>query len=121
MATGTIKKQFVGLTNWTLLNGGVPTTSVSNWDLYGSRKISDFDILYAVACRGDYVRASQIMPRSLFTQGYIFSLTEVDSLNTQRWYEITYVTDTRVKIQKSSSASEACKLYLYGIASANLY
>ena len=100
----------------TLLNGDAPTTSVVTKTLYSNRKISDYNVLLAIAKRGDFTRVSSIVPRTLFNSNIAISLTEVDSANTQRWYEIKYVSDTSVTIQKSSTASsDSVSLYLYGI------
>ena len=100
---------------YTLLNGETVTSTLTNKTLFGSRKLSNYKLLLAVAKRGGVLRVSLITAQGLFSGNTaVMSLTEVDSSNTQRWYEIKYVNDTTVSIQCSSNASGA-DVYLYGL------
>lgn len=100
---------------YTLLNGETVTSTLTNKTLFGSRKLSNYKLLLVVAKRGGVLRVSLITAQGLFSGNTaVMSLTEVDSSNTQRWYEIKYVNDTTVSIQCSSNASGA-DVYLYGL------
>ena len=101
---------------YTLLNGETVTSTLTNKTLFGSRSISNYKLLLAVVKRGGVLRVSLITVRGLFSENTaVMSLTEVDSTNTQRWYEIKYVNDTKVSIQCSSNASGNADIYLYGL------
>ena len=101
---------------YTLLNGESVTSNLTNKTLYGSRSLSDYHLILAVVKRGGVMRSSLMTVRGLFTQNTdVISLTEVDSVNTQRWYEIKYVDSTTVSIQCSSNASGNADIYLYGL------
>ena len=101
---------------YTLLNGETVTSTLTNKTLFGSRKLSNYKLLLAVAKRGGVLRVSLITAQGLFSGNTaVMSLTEVDSSNTQRWYEIKYVNDTTVSIQCSPNASGNADVYLYGL------
>lgn len=119
MATESLKKLFDKVDFDTLLLNEEPTTTRTTKTLYGGRKISDYELLIFLVVRGSApqgVRATQIVPRSIFANsGYGWvSMTEVDSANTQRWYEVSMVSDTQVQIQRSSNASGS-NIFMYGI------
>ena len=117
MASGTIKKSISMLDYETLLNGVSPSTTSESKTIYNGRKLSDYVLYIATVIRGGGVRCSVAVPRANFlTNSDWISMTEVDSVNTQRWYEIHKSSDTQVTIQKSNSASsDNVIIYLYGI------
>lgn len=92
---------------YTLVNGEPVTNTVKTITLLNSRKLSDYKFLIATIKRGDYYRDTCIIPRSYLVAGVGISMTEVDSVNAQRWYEIKYVSDTQVTIQASANVSDA--------------
>lgn len=125
MATSTIPKSLASDVNtinntlashdyYTLVNGESVTSTIKTITLLNSRKLSDYRFLLACAKRGDFYRGALVIPRSYFIAGVGMSMTEVDSVNAQRWYEIKYVSDTQVTIQASANVSDAY-VYLLGI------
>jgi hypothetical protein len=118
MATSTIPKSLASDINtinntlashdyYTLVNGERVVSTIRTITLLNGRKLSDYKFLIATVRRGDYYRATCIMPRSYLVADIGISMTEVDSSNTQRWYEIKYVSDTQVTIQASANTDSA--------------
>lgn len=99
---------------FTLINAESITSTARTVTLYNGRNLDDYKYALAVVKRGSYYRASMLLPVPLFSASGNFSLTEVDSVNTQRWYEIKFVSSTSVTIQASSNVSDA-EIWLYGI------
>ena len=102
---------------WTLFNGIHGTTSGSNQDSYNSRKISDFNILIFVIKYGNFIRNSLIVPRTIFiseTVG-IPELWFQDANGVHYWFDIKYVSDTRVNVKCSNNGIDGA-IYIYGIA-----
>ena len=99
---------------FTLVNAQTASSTVATVTLYDGRKLSDYRYLLAIVRRGSYYRTTMYIPRVLFDANVAMSLTEVDSTNTQRWYEVKYVNDTHVTVQSSQNASNA-QVWLYGI------
>ena len=109
---GTLHKQDINY--YTLLYSSItPTQTTVTTEQ--NRKFSDYNILFFIVKRGDYTRTTQILTSPLFRNGgFIPNLTEVDSLNIQRWYEVRFVSDTSVKVQSSSNVTDAY-VYIYGM------
>lgn len=103
---------------FTLLNQEEPTGTATSVTLYNGRKFSDYPLLLFMYTRGAYFRATQIIPKNTFAAGtYGVSMSDVDSVNTQRWCEVKYIDDTHVTLQCSSNAvGTNTKVYLYGIS-----
>lgn len=97
----------------TLLNGS--SVGAGNVTIFANRKISDYTWLVAVWTVSNNIRATQIIPRPIWeaNQSYI-SLFYVDSQNTQRWAEVTYVDDTHVRLAAGGSGVGGA-MYLYGV------
>lgn len=100
---------------YTLLNGEDVTSTLTEVTLYNGRNLANYSKLLAVVKRGYFYRASMFIITGLFGNNSHISLTEVDSSNTQRWYEIKYVSNTKVSLQASSNAGSGCMIYLYGL------
>ena len=99
---------------FTLINAENITPTLTTFTLYQGRRLEDYKYALAIVKRGTYYRASMLIPVSLIYANGNISLTEVDSTNTQRWYEIKYVNPTTVTIQSSSNATDAI-VWLYGV------
>lgn len=99
---------------YTLVNGEPVTNTIKTITLLNGRKLSDYKFLIATVRRGNYYRDTCIMPRNYFGAEIGISMTEVDSANTQRWYEIKYVSDTQVTIQASANV-EGAYMALLGV------
>lgn len=101
----------------TLLNGEQPSTTSTSKTLFNGRKFSDYRWFVFVAERGGGIRTTSIIPYARFsTNDHWISLSEVDSANKQRWYEVHRTSDTTVTIQKSSTASsDSVSLFVYGL------
>ena len=99
----------------TLLNGETVTSTSTNKTLYNGRKFSDYKLILAIVKRSNIYRASMMIPIGLFTTGTETLLFEVDSIITQRWYDIVYINDTTVAIQCSENANSNSIIYLYGV------
>lgn len=114
MTQGPITSVANRVTYYTLLQAEITSTE-RTVSTHENRSFADYDILFFVVKRGNWARATQILPCPLFISGtFNSSLTEVDSVNAQRWYEATYVSNTSVKIRCSSNANNAA-IYIYGI------
>lgn len=101
---------------WTLFNGIHGTTSGSNQDSYNARKISDFNILFFVVKYNNYIRNSLIIPKTVFvneTLG-ILELSFHDANGVYYWFDIRFVSDTRVNVRCSGNGSDGT-IYIYGI------
>ena len=105
---------------WSLFADQNTSNTIKTIDVVSGRKISDFTLLFAIVIRGNGERASSIIPTGKFTTGTWVSLTEVDSANTQRWYEIKYVDDTHITVQCSPNA-EGSEVHIYGIGTTATY
>lgn len=96
---------------WTLLNGaGVNAGTVST---YSSRNISDYKCLVAEWIVNNAIQATGIVRLGSFKAFNNLSLFYVDSVNTQRYCELSYISDTTIKLLSSSNASGV--IFLYGI------
>jgi len=99
---------------YTLLYSSITPTQTTK-TTEQSRSLAECNILFFVIMRGGYIRVTQIIPSTQFRNGdFIPNLAEVDSINTQRWYEVRFVSDTSVKLLSSSNATDAY-IYIYGI------
>lgn len=105
---------------WSLFSDLNTSNTIKTLNVVSGRKISDFSILFAIVIRGNYERASAIIPVGRFTDGMWVSLTEVDSAKTQRWYEVKYVDDTHVTVQCSSNATGS-EVHIYGLGANSTY
>ena len=105
---------------WSLCADQNTSNTIKTIDVVSGRKISDFTLLFAIVIRGNGERASSIIPIGKFRTGTWVSLTEVDSANTQRWYEVKYVDDTHVTVQCSSNATGS-GVYIYGLGNTGTY
>jgi hypothetical protein len=92
---------------YTLVNGESVTNNIKTITLLNGRKLSDYKLLIATVRRGKHYRDTCVIPRSYLVADIGISMTEVDSSNKQRWYEIKYVSDTQVTIQASANADSA--------------
>lgn len=99
---------------YTLVNGESVTSTIKTITLLNSRKLSDYKFLLACVRRGNYYRDALVIPRSYFGAEIGISMTEVDSVNAQRWYEIKYISDTQVTIQASANV-EGAYIALLGV------
>ena len=97
----------------TLLDGN--SVGAGNVTTYSNRKISDYRFLVAMWVVDNNIRASQIISRPFWEarQSYI-SMLSVDSQNTQRWAEITYIDDTHVRLGAGGSGVGGA-MFLYGV------
>lgn len=86
-------------------NGGIDsvTTSAVTHTLYANRKFGDYSLLVATI-EDTYIRATCVIPRSVFVSPMPISMSWVDSVNTQRWVELSYVSDTSYSVIGSSNA-----------------
>lgn len=100
---------------WQLFSNLVQTTQTSVSVVTG-RSLADFALLIIVVYDDGFVRTSCIVPTTLF-KTRVVNLSWVNSVNVQKWVEVTYVSDTSVKYQKSSNASEDIRCIVYGIGS----
>lgn len=105
---------------WSLFSDQNASNTIKTLNVVSGRKISDFTFLFAIVIRGFGERASSFIPIGKFRTGTWVSLTEVDSANTQRWYEVKYVDDTHVTVQCSSNA-EGSEVHIYGIGTTATY
>ena len=105
---------------WSLCADQNTSNTIKTIDVVSGRKISDFTLLFAIVIRGNGERASSIIPIGKFRTGTWVSLTEVDSANTQRWYEVKYVDDTHVTVQCSPNATGS-GVYIYGLGNTGTY
>ena len=102
---------------WQILFANNTTSTIQTYEAIPGRKISDFGLLVFVAIRGGAVRASIFHTTAGFANGTFVELTEVDSANTQSWYEIKYVDDTHVTVQTKVTAN----VIVYGFGNDNSY
>jgi hypothetical protein len=105
---------------WSLFTDASTSNTTKQISVATGRKISDFTILFAVVVRGGGERVSSFIPVGRFTTGIWVSLTEVDSANTQRWYEVKYVDDTHITVQCSSNA-EGSDVRVFGLGTKLTY
>ena len=105
---------------WSLFTDASTSNTTKQIAVATGRKISDFSILFAVVVRGGGERVSSFIPVGRFTTGIWVSLTEVDSANTQRWYEVKYVDDTHITVQCSSNA-EGSDVRVFGLGTKLTY
>ena len=120
-----LNKIYNGATQeWLLFNWVCNATTINNINMAATgRNISDFSVLFFMffdgtdnIAEGGLVRATQIIPTSLFKSGYKAALTYVNSANTQFWAEVTYVDDTHIKLDSSSnSVSSNKRIRVYGL------
>ena len=101
--------------NYTLLNGESVSNTKTTKTLYSGRKLSDYKIYMAVIKVSEAVRTCFTVPSQQFQSGRKLSLFYVDSVNTQRWFEISYKSDTTVDIQSSTNVANDTTVWLYGV------
>lgn len=106
-----IANTYAKIDYYTLINGETVSATLQTKTLFNNRRFSDYKLVLAIVKRGGLFRTSMFIPVALIDN---ISLFEVDSTNTQRWYEVKYVSDISVTIQASSNATGA-QLWLYGI------
>ena len=99
----------------TLINGETITSTSTNKTLYNGRKFSDYRLILAIVKRVNSYRASMMIPIGLFASDRETLLFEVDSINSQRWYNIVYINNTTVAVQCSANADSEGYLYIYGM------
>ena len=101
---------------YTLLNGVSVSNTREAKTLHGSRKLSDYPLYLAFVRVGSGLRASMMLPKTMFQYGSDqISLFYVDAANTQRWFEITWKSDTEVYVQSSSNVANSTTIWLFGI------
>lgn len=101
---------------YTLLNGVSVSNTREAKTLHGSRKLSDYPLYLAFVRVGSGLRASMMLPKTMFQYGSDqISLFYVDASNTQRWFEITWKSDTEVYVQSSSNVANSTTIWLFGI------
>lgn len=101
---------------YTLLNGESVSNTRTSKTLYNDRKLSDYKSFLGVIRVGASAKITMLMPKLLFQSGSDqMSLFYVDSGNTQRWFEITYNSDTAVYIQSSANVATNTTVWLYGM------
>ena len=105
---------------WSLFADQNTSNTIKTLDVVSGRKISDFTVLFAIVVRGGGERTSSLIPIGRFTNGIWVSLSEVDSANTQRWYEVKYVSDTQVTVQCSPNATGS-EVHIYGLGNKGTY
>ena len=88
--------------------GAVVTTTKTEYSTLNSKKFSDYAYLcFELLINGNSVRASIIIPSNRFiVQGYTVELFYVDSINVQRWIDVTYKSDTSFYMVGSSNIVE---------------
>lgn len=96
---------------FTLLNAA--SVRAGTISTYENRKITDYQLLVAEWVVDNAVRATATTWRGLFQSANYVSLFYVDSINTQRYCEIVYVSATSVTVRCSQNADG--HIYLYGI------
>ena len=95
------------------------TSTLTTYTAMTGRKLSDFSMLLIIALRGGAFRASLIITEGGFRNSWA-SLTEVDSANTQRYYEVKRVDDTHITVQTSSNATGS-DVIVYGVGNKITY
>ena len=110
----TINETLASHSYFTLVNGESVSNTQKTVTLLNGRKLSDYTLLLMLVKRGGYYRTSLLMPRPLFNAGDALDITEVDSANVQRWYDLAYISNTQVRIQSSANVTDTM-VYLYGI------
>ena len=70
----------------------------------GGRKFSDYDLLFFFYrdSNATYIRATAILPAPIFP-GIALSLTSVDAGGTQHYINVTYVSDSSVRIEAKAN------------------
>ena len=79
--------------------------NAGNVTLYNGRALSKYSLIQLTWYVNYLVRASVIIPKSVFTNGINVELFYVDSQNTQRWADVKYVNDRTVNLSCSSNAT----------------
>lgn len=81
------------------------------------RKFSDYQYLcFELLINSNYVRATMTIPRDRFTeQGFVVELFYVDSINTQRWVDIIYESDTSFYMVGSSNIVANTRVSITGL------
>ena len=81
------------------------------------RKFSDYQYLcFELLINSNYVRATMSIPRERFTnQGFTVELFYVDSINTQRWVDIIYKSDTSFYMVGSSNIVANTRVSITGL------
>ena len=97
---------------FTLVN--FASVSAGTISTYDSRSFSDYVWLVAEWLVNNNIRATMIFRRVDFENASYVSLSYVDSTNTQRWCELSYVDDNTLSISASGNASG--NIALFGIA-----
>lgn len=100
---------------YTLVN--FASASAGTISTYNSRSFSDYIWLVAEWVVNSSIRATMMFRRADFENAPYVSLFYVDSANTQRWCELSYVDDTTLSITASSNASG--NIALFGLALAS--
>ncbi len=100
---------------YTLVN--FASASAGTISTYNSRSFSDYIWLVAEWVVNSSIRATMMFRRVDFENAPYVSLFYVDSQNTQRWCELSYVDDTTLSITASSNASG--NIALFGLALAS--
>lgn len=97
---------------FTLVN--FASVSAGTISTYDSRSFSDYVWLVAEWVVNSSIRATTMFRRADFENAPYVSMFYVDSQNTQRWCELSYVDDTTLSITASSNASG--NIALFGLA-----
>lgn len=82
--------------NYQLFAGSLSNTAKTITS-YAGRKISDYALIIIMVYRNSIVRGTLLVPVSVLKTMRL-NITEVDSINTQRWYECGYVSDTSITV-----------------------
>lgn len=110
-----VNSSLAQLDYFTLLNGEIVSNTKTTVTLFGNRKLSDYKFFIALVKINTVTRASMYVPKTALHQASDqLSLFYVDSANIQRWFEITYKSDTQVDIQSSANVTSSTAIYLYG-------
>ena len=86
--------------------------TATNYTLYGSRKFSDYSVLYIIPMIGYYFRPGCVIPRSSFAgngSGTSFNYTS-GGINVE--VVIKYVSDTQVSMKYNASSERDVRIYL---------
>lgn len=110
-----VNSSLAKLDYFTLVNGEIVSNTKRTITLFGNRKLSDYKFFIAIVRINVVTKASMYVPKTALQQASDqLSMFYVDSSNVQRWFEITYKTDTQVDIQSSANVASSTAIYLYG-------
>lgn len=102
---------------WNLVSSGYLSAGAQNKTIISGRKLSDFNMLIIQWFRYRTIRESMIVTTPQLSGGNTCELVDVDSSNTQRWIDITYVSDTEVTITASSNIGATDQIIILGVGS----